>query len=82
MEVSRSMLSHFRGKNLAIGASLGVVTLFAVFVLLSYPRANSSWVKVRTHTFKHAVIDDGINPMNCMSGPWNECAERMTQRSR
>jgi len=82
MEVSRSVSSPVRRKNVAIGASLGVVALFAAVGFFAYPRADSSWVKVRAHTFRHAVIDDGINSMNCMSGPWNECAERMNRRSR
>jgi hypothetical protein len=60
-------------KNAAITTSAGVLTILAVVLVVHYPRADSPSAKVRTHTFRHAVIDDGINPMNCMSGPWNEC---------
>jgi|GEM_PF-3397581 len=61
-------------KKVALTASAGALTCIALIVFFTYPKADSSWVRVRTHTFRHAVIDDGINSMNCMSGPWNECA--------
>jgi hypothetical protein len=60
-------------RNLVITTSAGIITVLAAVVFVHYPRSDSSWVKVKSHTFRHAVIDDGINSMNCMSGPWNQC---------
>jgi len=60
--------------SIAIGASLGIVTISAAMIMALPTRDHKHAIKGgRTHTFKHAVIDDEINSMNCMRGPWNEC---------
>ena len=62
-------------KKVLVATSAGVVTVIALVVFLNYPpRHNGLSAKPSAHTFRHAVIDNGINPMNCMSGPWNDCA--------
>lgn len=60
-------------QNLIMTTSAGVLIVLAAVVFVHYPRSNPSWVKVKTYAFRQAVIDDGIDSMNCMSGPWNEC---------
>jgi hypothetical protein len=70
-----------RRKKIAIGASLGFLTVSVAIIMTMPTRHHKHSLKgSRTHTFKHAVIDDGINAMNCMSGPWNECQGKIRNR--
>jgi hypothetical protein len=70
-----------RRRNIAIGASLGFMTVSVAIIMTMPTRPHKHSLKgSRTHTFKHAVIDDGINAMNCMSGPWNECQGKIRNR--
>jgi hypothetical protein len=62
-------------KHAAITASAGLLSACALVLLSHFPKTDSSWVRVRTHTFRHAVIEHEINPMSCMSGPFNVCVE-------
>jgi hypothetical protein len=63
-------------KNAVITASAGFVSICFLILLVHYPPVDSSWVRVRKHTFRKAVTANEINSMNCMSGPWNVCDEQ------
>ena len=70
-------------KHAVITASAGLLSVCALVLLAHYPQSDSSWVRVRTHTFRHTVVEDEINSMNCISGLWNECVEgRQIKRRR
>lgn len=80
MEIDQLVEALRARKKLTILASAGTATLIAVVAIFTCWSSDSSWVKVRTHTFRQVVVDDGINSMNCMSGPWNECLKDRGRR--